>query len=197
MILFYPFSVRHYLALDVIVGNLSLAGLYSRVLEDWIPEICKSDNLHIKGEALGLTGKQYYHLGSFTIALKYLEQSLAIQQEISDKSGEGTTLNNISQIFKARGDYETALKYLEQSLAIQQEIGDVAGLCATLFNMGHIHWQNKAKDKAMETWLNVYQLAKPMQLAQALDALSGLAPQLGMPEGLESWEALAKQQESE
>src|SRR3954447_18910131 len=40
---------------------------------------------------------------------------------------EGATLNNLSQIYKARGDYETALKYLEQSLQIQREIGDKAG----------------------------------------------------------------------
>jgi tetratricopeptide (TPR) repeat protein len=44
---------------------------------------------------------------------------------------EGTTLNNISQIYKARGDYATALKYLEQSLAIRKEIGDRAGEAVT------------------------------------------------------------------
>jgi hypothetical protein len=35
------------------------------------------------------------------------------KQEIGDKSGEGTTLNNISQIYDARGDYDTALSYLQ------------------------------------------------------------------------------------
>ena len=54
-------------------------------------------------------------------------RSVRILEGLGDKSGEGTTLNNISQIFKARGDYETALRYLEQSLAISQEIGDKSG----------------------------------------------------------------------
>jgi hypothetical protein len=47
-----------------------------------------------------------------------------------DKAGEGTTLNNISQIYQARGD-STALKYLEQSLRIRQKIGDKAGEAVT------------------------------------------------------------------
>ncbi|MCP4738560.1 MAG: tetratricopeptide repeat protein, partial [Bosea sp.] len=42
--------------------------------------------------------------------------------EIGDTAGEGTTLNNISQIYDARGDYTTALEYLEQSLAISREM---------------------------------------------------------------------------
>ncbi|MCB9503718.1 MAG: tetratricopeptide repeat protein [Deferribacteres bacterium] len=62
----------------------------------------------------------------------YLEQSLAIRQQIGDKSGEGTTLNNISQIYDAKGDYDTALSYLEQSLAIRQQIGDKSGEGTTL-----------------------------------------------------------------
>ena len=53
-------------------------------------------------------------------------QSLAIRRDIGDKAGEGTTLNNLSQISDARGDYDTALRYLEQSLAIRREIGDKA-----------------------------------------------------------------------
>ena len=73
----------------------------------------------------------------------------------------------------------------------------MAGLCSTLFNIGHIQYQNKAKDKAMETWLNVYQLAKSIQLVEILEALSNLAPDLGMPKGLEGWEDLLKQRESE
>ena len=104
-----------------------------------------------------------------------------------------TALNNISQIFKARGDYETALTYLKQSLAIQQEIGDSAGLCPTLFNMGHIHWQNGEQAEALAAWVMVYRLAHSMNLTQALDALEGLAGQLSLPGGLDGWEALAQQ----
>ena len=50
----------------------------------------------------------------------------------------GTTLNNISQIFRARGDYDQALEFLEQSLAIQKEIGDKSGMGTTLNNISQI-----------------------------------------------------------
>ncbi|UCE90034.1 MAG: tetratricopeptide repeat protein, partial [Pseudomonadota bacterium] len=60
-------------------------------------------------------------------------------EKIGDKAGEGKTLNNISQIFKARGDYDTALTYLEKSLKISQEIGDKAGEGKTLNNISQIY----------------------------------------------------------
>jgi ATP/maltotriose-dependent transcriptional regulator MalT len=184
------------LTLDWIVGSLTRAGFYRTLLEEWLPRICESKELATQAEALGQTGKLHIHLGNFQQALPYLQQSLAIQQQIGDKAGEGTTLNNISQIYDAQGDYETALKYLQQSLAIQQQIGDKAGLCATLFNMGHIHMQNNQVKEAVNAWVTVYVLAKQMNLAQALQALASLAPQLGLPEGLAGWENLAQRIQS-
>ena len=61
-------------------------------------------------------------------------------------------------------------------------------MCATLFNMGHIYWQNEQQKEALEAWLSVYKIAKPMNLAQALEALEGLAGDLGLEGGLEAWE---------
>ena len=213
------------------MGPLNRQGLYDTLLTKWLPSICASENAQIKAEALGQMGKQYLHVGSYSAALAYLQQSLKIRQEIGDKSGEGTTLNNISQIYDARGDYDTALAYLQQSLKIRQEIGDksgegttlnnisqiydargdydtalaylqqslkirqeigdTAGLCATLFNMGHIHMQNGEQNEALSAWVTVYQIASQINLAQALQALAGLAEQLGLEGGLAGWAALA------
>ncbi len=139
----------------------------------------------------------YRARGDFDTALKYLKQALQIQQKIGGKAGEGTTLNNISGIYSARGDLDTALKYLKQSFQIRQEIGDIAGLCNTLFNMGHIHWENKRYEEAKSDWATVYRLAKKMNLAQALEALESLAPQIGLEGGLAGWEALANQVDSQ
>jgi len=149
-----------------------------------------------EGTTLNNISQIYDAQGDYETALSYLKQSLEIRQQIGDKAGEGTTLNNISALYHAQGDYETALSYLKQSLAIQQQIGDKAGLCATLFNMGHIHAQNNQIQEAVQAWVTVYILAKQMNLAQALKALSDLAPQLGLPEGLEGWENLAQRMQS-
>jgi len=171
----------HRIALDWIVTPLNRAGLYRSLLDNWLMPACASSDPGILSEALGQTGKQHLHIADYDTALDYLKRSLKIQQEIGDKSGEGTTLNNISQIFKARGDYDTALDYLKRSLKIQQEIGDRSGLCATLFNMGHIHLQNEDVQNAVMSWVTVYRIAKAINLAQALQALESLAGSLGLP----------------
>ena len=62
----------------------------------------------------------------------------------------------------------------------------------TLFNIGHIYLENKQSETAIQIWVKVYQLAKPMQLAQALDALENAAKDLGSEEGLALWERLAQ-----
>jgi len=126
-------------ALDYIVWELVHSGQYHAVLEDWLPDLLTEEDKEIKGQVLGLAGKTCLHVAKYEIALSYLQQSLAIQQEIGDKSGEGTTLNNISGIYRARGDYETALSYLQQSLVIQQEIGDKSGEGTTLNNISGIY----------------------------------------------------------
>jgi hypothetical protein len=59
--------------------------------------------------------------------------------------------------------------------------------------MGHIHLQNEDVPQAISAWVTVYQLAKPMQLTQVINALEQLAGQLGLPDGLDSWEKLAQQ----
>ena len=137
---------------------------------------------------LGFYGVILFSQAKYEKALKYLTKSLAIQQEIGDKAGEGATLNNISQIYDAQGDYPTALKYLTKSLAIRQEIGDKAGMCATLFNLGHIALQNNERDKAMAYWKQVYTIATEINEYQALEALTKLAEQLGLEGGLKGRE---------
>ena len=160
--------------------------------------ICQQiGDLRGQGTTLNNISALYHAQGDYETALTYLQQALAIRQQIGDKAGEGTTLNNISQIFKAQGDYETALTYLQQALAICQQIGDKAGLCATLFNMGHIHAQNKQIQEAVNAWVTVYVIAKQINEHQALQALSQLAPQLGLPEGLQGWEMLAERMKAE
>ncbi|MCH9697694.1 MAG: tetratricopeptide repeat protein, partial [Gammaproteobacteria bacterium] len=97
---------------------------------------------------------------------------LAIQQEIGDKLEEGTTLNNISQIFSARGDYETTLDYLKQSLAIQQEIGDKLGEGTTLNNISGIFSARGDYETALEY------LKQSLAIRQEIGDMAGLCASL-------------------
>ena len=146
-----------------------------------------------EGTTLNNIGEIYCRIGNYDRALECLSRSLSINQKIGDKSGEGTILGNISSIYHAQGEYETALKYLNRSLSIRQRIGDRAGLCVTMFNMGHIHAQNNDISNAVSSWVKAYKIARQINLAETLQALAALAPQLGLPEGLEGWERLAMQ----
>lgn len=90
-----------------------------------------------------------------------------------------------------------ALFYLKQSLSIRQQIGDGAGLAAGLFNMGVLHWQSDEKQEAYSVWLKAYQIARQIRQADVLQALTNLAPQIGMVEGLAGWEELARKSKDE
>jgi tetratricopeptide (TPR) repeat protein len=180
----------HELSLDFSAHGLHK--LHIALLQD---QISNSEGAEEKVNLLLQIARSEQSDGQLSTALETLNHAFELTREIKNKKLEGTTLNNISQIFKARGDYETALEYLNQSLAIVQEIGDSAGLCSSLFNIGHIHLQNKEPQKAMQAWMNAYRIAKKINLAQVLDALENLAKNLGLDKGLKSWEKLASNDE--
>jgi tetratricopeptide (TPR) repeat protein len=72
-------------------------------------------------------------------ALHHYQKALIMSREIGDRAGEGTTLNNISQIYRAWGRNDEALKTLEECLAIYREIGDRAGEGTTLNNISQVY----------------------------------------------------------
>ena len=78
----------------------------------------------LEANILGQLGRIEFDLGRLSKALEYLERSLEIRVAIGDKSGEGATLNNISQIYKARGDLTKALEFLEKTLWRKVAKGD-------------------------------------------------------------------------
>ncbi|MCH8047856.1 MAG: tetratricopeptide repeat protein [Planctomycetes bacterium] len=105
--------------------------------------------------SLSCFGMCQHVLGDLTGALDAHERALAV---VPDKRTEGTTLNNISQIHKARGDYDAALGYLEQSLKIQRDIGDKAGEGNTLNNLAttaHARGDNEAALGYLEQSLKI------------------------------------------
>jgi tetratricopeptide (TPR) repeat protein len=57
---------------------------------------------------------------------------------VGDRAGEGTTLNNIGEIYRSLGQYPQALEQYRQALAISKAVGDRAGEGGTLNNIGFI-----------------------------------------------------------
>ena len=105
------------------------------------PFSSKSGTVRVRAQRSTILVKSTAH------AKRGLRSSFAISGKIPGHSaanratgqGEGTTLNNISQIYDAKGDYDQALQYLEKSLAIRQQIGDRKGEGTTLNNISQIY----------------------------------------------------------
>ena len=96
-------------------------------------------------------------IGDLDSALDTLHKVMRRAIDARDRKFEGITLNNISQVYDARGDYDQAMKYLEESLAIQREVGDRDGEGTTLNNIAAIYyaWGDYARVKYLEESLAI------------------------------------------
>ena len=68
-----------------------------------------------KAEALRLDkkGLQLLNRGQFRQALEKFQEALVIRKEVGDKMGEGTTLNNIGNVYFYLGQYAKALEFFQ------------------------------------------------------------------------------------
>ncbi|MEO8396318.1 MAG: tetratricopeptide repeat protein, partial [Chloroflexota bacterium] len=73
---------------------------------------------------------------SYAEGRDYLEQSLAIQQEIDDREGIAANFNSLGAAMQRQGAYAEARAYLEQSLALWREIGDPEKIANSLNQLG-------------------------------------------------------------
>ena len=85
--------------------------------------------------------------------MKYYNQALLIQREVSDRFGEARTLTNIGEVYQAIGKPEEALKYYNQALPIQREVDDRVGKVSTLNNIA-LFYRDTANEptKAITIW---------------------------------------------
>jgi tetratricopeptide (TPR) repeat protein len=93
-------------------------------------------------------------------ALTHYKRSLSIACEIGDRSGEGGTLNNISQIYIAWGRNGEALK---ESLAIFREIGDRSGEGVTCWNLAQEYHRRDDLPKAIEFARRAVEIEEELQ----------------------------------
>ena len=150
-----------------------------------------------EGNALGNLGNAYLALGEVSRAIYFYEQRLEIAREIGDRRGEGNALGNLGIAYDQLGRVDDALLYYQQRLEIARKIDDKEGVCATLFNMGHLYMKKEQVQEAVNAWVNMYILAKQINLTQALQKLANVAPKAGLPEGLDGWEMLAQNMQKE
>jgi len=98
-----------------------------------------TENRQAEADRLYKEATEQYNRGQFKEALETFQKVLLIRREIGDRSGEGTTLNNIGLVYSNLGQYPKALEFYQQALAIHKEVGNRAGEGTTLNNLGEIY----------------------------------------------------------
>ncbi|MFC2107329.1 adenylate/guanylate cyclase domain-containing protein [Bacteroidota bacterium] len=97
---------------------------------------------YLRAQVLGYKtqGVSWYLKGNYPKALDYYTQSLKLEEQIGDKSGISSSLNNIGLIYVNQGDYRKALDYYTQGLKIDKQLGDQKGIAQSLNNIGIIYY---------------------------------------------------------
>jgi DNA-binding SARP family transcriptional activator/Flp pilus assembly protein TadD len=78
-------------------------------------------------------------LGQYDLALRHLEESLAIFDELDDVYGRATALNGLGVVHYRLGQHELAVRRYGESVAIRRELDDPYGLAVGLANLGMVH----------------------------------------------------------
>jgi tetratricopeptide (TPR) repeat protein len=130
-------SYRHSLSL---AAEAAMAGL----------QLISSDSSRLQADLEHELGFSLQKDRDFPDALNHYHNCLAIRRKIGDRSGEGSALHNISQIYKAWGKNEEALKMMEESLAIRRKTGDHLGEGEILNNMSEIFFLQQRHDEALQ-----------------------------------------------
>ena len=55
------------------------------------------------------------------------QQSIEIEREIGDRSGEATSLGNLGVAYYSLGQYQRAIEFHQQSIEVKRKIGDRDG----------------------------------------------------------------------
>jgi Anaphase-promoting complex subunit 5 len=74
----------------------------------------------------------------FAAGVTYLEESIGIAREVSDKGILAYSQVYLGQLFDMMGDHEGAPRLVEESVALCRELGDKRGLVYTLMILSQI-----------------------------------------------------------
>ena len=78
-------------------------------------------------------------LERYSQAMEYYQESLNIHRNNGNGYGEANSLNNLGNIYSARGEYSLAIDCHQQALNIQRDIGNRSGEAESLNALGSIY----------------------------------------------------------
>ena len=117
-------------------------------------------------ETLHALGTVLYSQRDIEQARFYFEESLCIEQEVSNRK---TSLQSLGVMFYEQGDFASAGALIEEALAIEREVGDTRRVALALANLGLVAYEQG--DYA----LALARQRESLAIRQALGAKLGIA----------------------
>lgn len=118
------------------------------------------DNADAKARILDAIGVAYKQLNKPEEALRYYQESLAIQQRLGQKRGIAVTLGEIARVQAGLGKPAEAHRGYQEALQLQREIGDKKGLGVTLINLGEFYKAREQYDEALKVYKESLQIQR-------------------------------------
>lgn len=97
-----------------------------------------------------ILGRLYRMQARHDEALHCLHQALAIQRDIGDQHGEGTTVEGMALVHVSRGDPHTAIPIFDEALRLHRAVGDLVGEGAALSNAAEAHHRAGSSEVALQ-----------------------------------------------
>ena len=108
---------------------------------------------------------------------------MKIYEEIREKSGIATSLNNIGGIYDKQGDIPMALEFFLKSLKIQEEIGEKAGIAYSLNNIGAVELGLGKLTSALNYGMRGLEIAREVGEPELISRNSSLLSKVAKKQG--------------
>jgi tetratricopeptide (TPR) repeat protein len=103
------------------------------------------------------------------LALKFIKQSLALSEELGNKSDIAFSLHRLGIYYGAKGNNARCIHYMEKSLALYQELENEPEIARLWHNIGYAHYENEEIDLAYSY------IQKALALNEKLEDLDSIA----------------------
>jgi predicted ATPase/class 3 adenylate cyclase len=149
-------------AVKLYLVNRGLLGLVRQEAMEALARPGAQERSLARCRVLFAAGQVDFFMGQYGEAMKYLEESRAIAQEIGDKGRAATVLQVLGMVAVGQEDRATARRYFEEALGLVRELGNRRELGAALTALAQLDRVEGELDAADTLYWQVLELARAL-----------------------------------